>query len=378
MENIGISEDMKEYLNDGISYLRIHRYEKAIIAFDLAIEVDPFYLLPYIEKERCLRKLGRHNEADEIHEIISDLQSETVLESSFPEHDPYSHILNLLSKKNGSTELENLLESHADSLNALIHGFNQSDLQISNEYNDIALQEAYLLYYYPYYIETVYRELLQLDKKYLENSLSHHLAICYYGCGAAPEYMGTLKFVSSKLELYRYLSVYFFDKNEWDATRESCINHIGPHYCEDDSLNIMSKTNHLDLLSFKNGNNIRQYPEIRSSKIHIFQNCMRDLIQFSEDKDDVLWVLHNIFSALQAGSILLISEMYYPKTKLYLNRFAEYIEKHSAGIILQPVSEMRTYRPNFSKPKEIRSFFEKNTGRDRSNTRYFSFIVMKT
>lgn len=378
MENIVISEDMKEYLNDGISYLRIHRYEKAIIAFDMAIEVDPFNFLPYIEKEKCLRKLGKLEEADEIHEIISDLQSETVLESSFPEHDPYSHIQNILSQENGSPDLEALLEAHAAALNTLIHGFNQSKLQISNEYNDKSLQEAYLLYYYPYYIETVYRELLQLDKKYLENSFSHHLGICLYGCGAAPEYMGTLKFVSSKLEKYRYLSVYFFDKNEWDATRESCINCISPHYCDDDSLNITSKTNHLDLLSLKYGNNVKKYPEIGSSKIHIFQNCLRDLTQFSEDKDDVLWVLRNIFLTLQAGSILLISEMYYPNTKLYLNRFAEYIEKQGVGIILQPVSEIRTYRPNFSKPKEIRSFLIKNTGRDRWNTQYFSFIAMKT
>lgn len=378
MEHSEISEDMKEYLNDGISYMRIHRYEKAIIAFDLAIEVDPFNFLPYIEKEKCLRKLGKHDEADEINEIITDLKSETVLDSSFPEHDPYPHILNLLSEMDGSADLETLLESHVDALNSLIHGFNQSKLQISNEYNDKALQRAYLLYYYPYYIETVYRELLQLDKKYLENSLSLHLGICFYGCGAAPEYMGTLKFVSSKLEKYQYLSVYFFDKNEWDETRESCINRISPHYCEDDSLNITSKTNHLDLLSLNNGDNVKKYPEIRSSRIHIFQNCMRDLIQFSEDDDDVLWVLYNIFSTLQAGSILLISEMYYPKTKLYLNRFAEYIEQQGVGIILQPVSEIRKYRPNFFKPKEIRSFLANNTGRDRWNTQYFSFIVMKT
>ena len=378
MEHSGISEDMKEYLTDGISYLRIHRYEKAIIAFDLAIEVDPFNFLPYIEKEKCLRKLDRPDEADEIRGIISDLQSKTILESSFPEHDPYAHILNLLLEKNEFTDLETLLESYADGLNTLIHGFNQSTLQINEEYNDNAIQEAYLLYYYPYYIETVYRELLQLDKKYLEDSFSHHLGICFYGCGAAPEYMGTLKLVSSKLDKYRYLSVYFFDKNEWDTTRESCINRISPHYCENDSLNITSKTNHLDLLSLKNGNNVQKYPEIRSSKIHIFQNCMRDLIQFSEDEDDVLWVLHNIFSTLQAGSILLITEMYYPKTKLYLNRFAEFIEKRGVGIILQPVSEIREYRPDFIKPKEIRSFFKKNTGRDRWNTQYFSFIVMKT
>ncbi|MBT8508689.1 hypothetical protein AZH53_09760 [Methanomicrobiaceae archaeon CYW5] len=378
MEIAENTETLQGWMNDGASYLRLDNYEKALNAFDSAIEIDQFYPLAYIEKEKCLRKMGRFSEADEVCAIIADLQSETVLGSDFPPHDPYHHITHLLCENGNFSDVSELMEAYTAPLKDLISGFNQSSLQISGQYNDAHLQHAYLLYYYPYYIETIYREMLLISPNYLSNSSSHHLGICFYCCGPAPEYMGTLKFISEKQKNYRHISVSFFEKSQWDETRDECIRSISPHYYGNESLNITTNSRHLNILTLRNAGIIAKYPEIRTSNLHIFQNCMRDLIQFSEKTEDVLELLKSIFMALRPGGILIIVEMYYPQTKLFLNKFEEFIRESGTGTILQQISEKKTYQPNFKKPDEIRLFFTGKINRDRRYTNYFSFIAMRT
>lgn len=367
-------------LSEGLAYLNLKKFDKALLMFDEAIESDPTTIVPFIEKEKCLRGLGRALEADELHEIIDNFTFITVTVSNFPRHDPYSYLFNVLvpGYSQNPDLLNQYLELKKGAFKYLIDTYSGGNLNITGHYNDEDFQAAYILYYYPYYIETIFRELEELDTTSILDRTSENVGVCFYGCGAAPEYLGALKFISSHLKNCKKLSAYFFEKNSWDQMRENCIKTLSNQYCDNPDLMVKRRTNHIDLLAFAEKGHLVDYPEIQSSDVHIFQNCLRDLLKNGENSEKVTLVIENLFAALKPGSILIFTEMYYPNVMNKLKKITSHISKNDYCRIVKPVSEKITYSPKFEKPPALGQYFRSTTGKNRLKTHYFSFIAMKT
>ena len=257
-------------LSEGLAYLHLQKFDKAILMFDEAIESDSTNLIPYVEKKKCLEKLQRFQEVDELREIIDNFTSISVKVSDFPPHDPYPHLFNILvpGYNQNPGKLPEFLEIKKGAFKHLIDTYSGGNLDITEHYNDEDFQAAYILYYYPYYLETIYRELKDLDTTSILDRTSGNLGVCFYGCGAAPEYLGTLKYISSHLMNCKKLSAYFFEKNSWDQIREKCIKTLSRQYCDNPDLRVKTWINHIDLLAFADKEQLAGYPEIRSSDIH--------------------------------------------------------------------------------------------------------------
>jgi len=367
-------------LSEGLAYLHLQKFDKAILMFDEAIESDSTNLIPYVEKKKCLEKLQRFQEVDELREIIDNFTSISVKVSDFPPHDPYPHLFNILvpGYNQNPGKLPEFLEIKKGAFKHLIDTYSGGNLDITEHYNDEDFQAAYILYYYPYYLETIYRELKDLDTTSILDRTSGNLGVCFYGCGAAPEYLGTLKYISSHLMNCKKLSAYFFEKNSWDQIREKCIKTLSRQYCDNPDLRVKTWINHIDLLAFADKEQLAGYPEIRSSDIHIFQNCLRDLLKNGENSEKVAQVIENLFATLKPGSILIFTEMYYPNVMNKLKKITSDISKTDSCRIVKPVSEKITYYPKFHKPPALGQYFRSTTGKNRMKTHYFSFIAMKT
>ena len=61
MENL--RKDAEVYFNQGVSYAKSEEYEKALVAYNKAIELDPKYPDVYYNRGICYRKLGEYDKA---------------------------------------------------------------------------------------------------------------------------------------------------------------------------------------------------------------------------------------------------------------------------------------------------------------------------
>ena len=65
---------LKRYLNKGVAFFRLGRYEEALEAFDRAIELQPDYALTWWYKGVVLNELGRYEKALEACDRVIELQ----------------------------------------------------------------------------------------------------------------------------------------------------------------------------------------------------------------------------------------------------------------------------------------------------------------
>jgi hypothetical protein len=235
------------------------------------------------------------------------------IRNSFNLHDPYRHIQNYLIQNQGLGNLAYAIDTHYDHAKALKNAF-YNYAPGSIDYNSLFFQNAYMLLYYPLYIETIAHVGESVPTDTIDGILSNNRDVCIYGGGAIPELFGFLSLINLRPQKGR-IRCHIFDLYDWSGWRNYLVDRMTPEYSSHPTPEILSYP--ANLCNFSNPSIITRYPIIRSSKIHIFQNCLTEVIDTGQSLENFKQLFTNFFQMIPSGSIILYTNIVsYPRTGL--------------------------------------------------------------
>jgi len=196
--------------------------------------------------------------------------------------------LNRLQGK--SLSIKSYLQSLQPDVKRLRSSFHTN--HVSVDYSNYNTQAAYLLAYYPHYVEMTYRVLESLQEK--DPSLMQlvfdkkHLKVCLFCAGAAPEALGLLSFLRQFYPEVKSIVIYSYDlySDTWRISQDITKNIINNCF-KDYHFALLS--HHLDI------NQIDPFfsivSNIKDSSIFMFQNCLNE---FGKNDKDLKTILENM------------------------------------------------------------------------------------
>ncbi|WP_250987276.1 hypothetical protein [Methanoculleus oceani] len=223
------------------------------------------------------------------------------------QRDPYSHIIKYLGLE-GNNQLIDSLKSKISSIQETYY---KSDFN-SYDYDDPLFQAAYLMAYYPLYIDPIQDALWTASHPqafYIDGSMKDKLGwegkvnldVSIYGGGAEPELLGLLKFINQKYPLIRAVRSHYIDNHNWENFRAHAYTNMVPDYWRGDFIpgntvisNLGSIFNNDDAMSI-----------LQNSDVHVMQNCATDLMHSFQSVDRYVSFMHRCFNSMKEGSILI-------------------------------------------------------------------------
>ncbi|MGV8109176.1 tetratricopeptide repeat protein [Methanospirillum sp.] len=359
-------------------------YEIAERCFDKAIEINPHSPYSRYCKAALLWRRGKEKEALSRFEAIEEdikhiningkIHQKNPIQTNFPNHNPFQDLAKIIRPDNPTNEgLKKYIQDNEITIKKVVDEIKKPNYEVPIQYNTIDYQKAYLLLYFPYYIENIYSELSILKKTGVLEGLQDHISVNIFGCGPAPEYLGLLTFVSQNLFNVNHLTTYFFDREYWNTTRNTCIEVYSPNYCKNNKLileRLSPKCENLIVLLQDCDN----YPQIKIADIHIFQHSFRELLH--SKGEGIIGDFWKFFSYIKPGSIVIFIENIYEKDTKLLEEFANNLNQNSMALIFRDSTIKWTFKQVFSKPMFLDTFFER-IERTRNNTNYSSTVLLK-
>lgn len=199
--------------------------------------------------------------------------------------------LSSLNKSQGkSLNIQSYLQSLQPDVKRLRSSFHTN--HVSVDYSNYNTQAAYLLAYYPHYVEMTYRALESLQQK--DPSLMQlvfdkkHLKVCLFCAGAAPEALGLLSFLRQFYPEVKSIVIYSYDlySDTWRTSQDITKNIINNCF-KDYHFALLS--HHLDINQIDSFFSI--VSNIKDSNIFMFQNCLNE---FGENDKDLKTILENM------------------------------------------------------------------------------------
>lgn len=174
--------------------------------------------------------------------------------------------------------------------------------QIKVDYRDKNVQAAYLIAYYPSYVEMTYEVLNRHETKTLP-SKDRILNVCLFGAGAAPEAIALLHFIKqNKLDIDE-VNIYAYDifASTWNFSIDLAKEFIVPHFWQGNKFQLVNLT--LDLCEYGSMQRILQ--QVQISNLFIFQNCLNELNDQNIALENIKYLSNNI----NQGSRLIIADL---------------------------------------------------------------------
>ncbi|WP_128694552.1 hypothetical protein [Methanoculleus taiwanensis] len=224
------------------------------------------------------------------------------------QHDPYGHVINYLG-----LEYNTQLTADLSSQIAYVQRtFFASDF-ISYAYSDPIFQAAYLMAYYPLYIDPIEDVLLTAIRPPLllenQNSVGDKLGwkgrtnldVSIYGGGAEPELLGLLKFIGKKYPSVKSVRSHYVDNNNWEDFRAYAYEHMVPDYWKGYFISGNTLTSNLGSI-FGSASAVKL---LQNSDVHVMQNCATDLMYSFQSVDQYVNFMCQFFDKIKEGSILI-------------------------------------------------------------------------
>lgn len=163
--------------------------------------------------------------------------------------------------------------------------------QIKVDYRDKKVQAAYLIAYYPSYVEMTYEVLCRHEIKVLHSN-NKILNVCLFGAGAAPEVIALLNFINQNAIEIDEVNIYAYDifASTWNFSLDLARKFIVPHFWQSKKFQLISLK--LDLCEDNVFEKILQ--KIQNSNLFIFQNCLNELNDGNIAIENIKYLAKNI------------------------------------------------------------------------------------
>ena len=163
--------------------------------------------------------------------------------------------------------------------------------QIKVDYRDKNVQAAYLIAYYPSYVEMTYEVLNRHGIKVLPVK-NRILNVCLFGSGAAPEAIALLNFINQNTLNIDEVNIYAYDilASTWNFSLDLARKFIIPHFWQLKKLQLISLN--LDLCKYNGFEEILK--QIQNSDLFVFQNCLNELHDRNTAIENIKYLAKNI------------------------------------------------------------------------------------
>jgi DEAD/DEAH box helicase domain-containing protein len=246
-------------------------------------------------------------------------------------------------------------------------------------YAKIELQYAYILLYYPYYIETITRELTAISSFIDYNQIPTYPIVNIFCCGPAPEYFGLLNYFSSSSRTIQTLDIHLFEKENWEDTRNKCISHLSPILLEQNQINInIFPHTGFDFFSLANHTSYDSFPSLKSSQIYIFQNCLRDLKIVANSMEKLIDSIRTLLEFMEKGSFIVFIDLNYSDIQKILYKIRDMVINNSEFVILREnIYPILFYNTLYRRSDILESFLKEKiySGSPRKRTKYRSLVI---
>jgi len=153
------------------------------------------------------------------------------------------------------------------------------------DYSDPQVQAAYLIRYYPHYVQMTL-EILRLSPEIF--TFPEQINACFFGAGPCPEVAGLTQFLTEHSQQTKSIIVQIYDiaSEQWKLSREVTKNFVVPKLWKGDISGVVRK---LDLCSPNTFDPITEV--ISNCHLFIFQNCLNEIWNTSTTQENIKFLL---------------------------------------------------------------------------------------
>lgn len=304
------------------------------------------------------------------------------------QHDPFWFIYHYLRLNTDPSQLPVLREKMER-----IRGTFREVRFDSYDYSDPLFQSAYLLEYFPLYIDIIDDLLVHAlwwEKNHYpqsqpgadEMAIRERLDVALYGGGPEPELFGLLKFLKRDYPSVNAVRLHYLDKNDWERFRTFSHNYLIQYYWGKD---------------FESGENIRMdlcdlfrdpraMDVVRHSDVHIMQHCATDLMHSFNSVDRYRLFLREMYDQMKPGALFIgIDVPVYshalpsnPSDMIHPGRsFMDFLEYSKECPGTRPLIGPDLYNPREITPEIVRNHAITRSLPLKQSVKYHSFAVRK-
>lgn len=298
-------------------------------------------------------------------------------------HDPYTPIIAGLRQWNSCDTEEKFLERlrlTRDEVRNLRIAYRSCPCQV--DYSAENTRAAYLLAYYPHYIEIVYNELCKIHESCYPATWNEE-AICgsFLGGGPCPEIIGWLAFLQERFPNIRKVTAYVFDKyaESWKVSMSITQELVAPRYW-DGILEICPIAH--DLTDWDCFSDRGAKRAIAASDFVVMQNCLNDYPGTKWEFDDfeqIVGNLERVVDTLPYDSIFMMSDLPFDRVKTVYREVARRVSDRRIADVAVPISQKyHDIRSNIIYPEVLKHLFIGEDGLiARKDTKYYSMSLYK-
>lgn len=212
---------------------------------------------------------------------------------------------------------ENYLASLQSSVRELRKSYRTGCVVI--DYSRATTQAAYLIAYYPHYVEMTL-EILRLLSSDLR--FTQEVKACFFGAGPCPEVAGLAQFLVERLPRARKLTANVYDiaSNTWALTRKITSKYVIPRLWQGQ---VALNSSSLDLCAAKSFQKLRE--NLETSNLFVFQNCLNELNNTPSIQENINF----LFDIVPLGSTVIIADLLYDQNLDIVEEIREKIDKRN-------------------------------------------------
>ena len=242
-------------------------------------------------------------------------------------------------KENTTGTFEAYLQSLQPCVKNLRQGYKRSCVKV--DYSHQSVQAAYLIAYYPQYVEMTLAILKSISS---ELKFGNEVQACFFGAGPCPEVAGLVQFLAEHSSNTTKLNAKIYDiaSDTWKISREVTTNYILPELWNG---TVELHANKFDLCSKNCFLTIEK--QIKNSQVFIFQNCLNELYEMPNVKDNMDLLLQKI----PHGSLVVVADLNYDTTYAVMDKIIESIDNQYT---LKPTNDVNL-RTSLNMPRIIQS-----------------------
>lgn len=236
-------------------------------------------------------------------------------------------------------------------------------------YDDSEFRSAYLLAYFPYYIEPIYHVLQQSE---LSDSLFNNqtLRAAFFGGGPCPEVLGLAAYLKKKAPRLAKVEATVFDRQlGWNSIQKELVPSMLPSY-KSGHTTLSLKNKQCDVVAC-----LRRECTcgIADKDIIIAQNFLTEVYT---EKKNAMETFERLINRSQCRYIVFVDNMY-NEVKGMMNELSSYL--YDKGLTKRLVSaETTQIHPNFRLPDVMReNLFTGENGLIPKSTVKFHHMVLK-
>lgn len=300
------------------------------------------------------------------------------------QHDPYTPIIESLRHIN-CCETEDQFKENLRRTRSIMRDLRMSykGCSCTVDYSCENTRAAYMLGYYPYYIEIIYEELSKLPPQYFPSTWqSNSINACFFGGGPCPEIIGWLAFLSDHFPNIRSANAFVFDKfnDSWKVCREITKFAVAPNYWNGE-VNILPIP--IDLFVSDKLLSKDSITAIQSSNLLVMQNFLNDQPGTKHTFTNYAQIINNllfIFDQAPADSIILVTDLNFPRSQSLMATLEREIQKQKIAIPILSVNKgLFTITPSISSNDLLNELFTGENGLiKKGRTNYFSSLFYKS